>query len=99
MYQDDVRSADSNIFEMFTHQAVYGDLEGALDDPESIAINESFARSLFGERNQVGETVTTSTIGDLKVTVVFADLPDNTHMKYRALFPWKLMKQWGALTH
>ena len=95
MYQDDVRSADGNIFEMFTHQAVYGDLEGALDDPESIAINESFARSLFGERNPVGETVTTSTIGDLKVTVVFADLPDNTHMKYRALFPWKLMKQWG----
>ena len=95
MYQDDVRSADSNIFEMFTHQAVYGDLEGALDDPESIAINESFARSLFGERNPVGETVSTSTIGDLKVSVVFADLPDNTHMKYRALFPWKLMKQWG----
>ena len=55
-----------------------------------------FARSLFDERNPVGETVTTSTIGDLKVTVVFADLPDNTHMKYRALFPWKLMKQWAV---
>ena len=95
MYQDDVRSADSNIFEMFTHHAVYGELEGALDDPETIAINESFSRSLFGERNPVGETISTSTIGDLKVSVVFADLPDNTHMKYRALFPWKLMKQWG----
>lgn len=84
LYWEDVLFADENVFDVFTHQPVYGNLEGALEDPSSIALSETFARQHFGNRNPVGETMSTDTF-DYHVTAVFADLPENSHLKYSAL--------------
>jgi len=94
LYWDDVRMADENVFKVFSHTAVYGDLENALADPLSIAISESFSRQYFGERNPIGETISSETF-KLRVTAVFEDLPDNSHLKYSALLPMKLLESFG----
>ena len=77
--------ADTNVFKVFTHRILYGDPNTALDAPTSIAISHSLARKYFGERNPLGETLT-SDGNDAQVTLVFEDLPENTHFKYDALF-------------
>jgi putative ABC transport system permease protein len=85
-YWDNVYFADDNVFEIFTHHVIYGDPATALVDPASVAVSESFARRYFGDANPIGETVATDSGVPIKITLVFADQPENTHLKYDALF-------------
>jgi putative ABC transport system permease protein len=84
-YWEDVYFADDNVFEVFTHEILYGDPATALVDPASVAVSETFARRYFGDENPIGKTVTTDAGRPLSIALVFADLPDNTHMKYDML--------------
>lgn len=93
-YWDDVLIADDNVFKVFSHKAVFGELESALADPSSIAISESFSKQYFGDRNPVGETVSTDT-SQYRVSAVFKDLPDNTHFKYSALISRQRLRSFG----
>ncbi len=83
-YWDDVYLASVNTFSFFSHDILYGDPDGALDDGLSVAVSETFAQTYFGDANPVGEVVSTDT-ADYQVTLVFADLPETTHMKYDVL--------------
>jgi putative ABC transport system permease protein len=93
-YWDNVRIADPSLFEVFTHEAVYGDLRTALADPSSIAVSESFAKSYFGDRNPVGETVSSDTF-DYRISAVFKDLPKNSHLRYDAVIPMQRLRAFG----
>jgi putative ABC transport system permease protein len=84
-YWRDTYVVDTNVFDVFTHKILFGDPKHALDAPNSIAISHSVARHYFGERNPIGETLT-SDGNDAQVTLVFEDLPENTHLRYDALF-------------
>lgn len=83
-YWDDVYLASVNTFDFFSHDILYGDPDGALDDGLSVAVSESFARNYFGDANPIGEIVSTDT-ADYQINLVFADLPETTHMKYDVL--------------
>lgn len=93
---NDVYFADSNVFEIFTHEVVYGDLQAALTDPSSIVVSESLARTYWGDTNPVGNTLETDT-ALYRVSAVFKDLPETSHLKYDALLPYDvLMASFGA---
>jgi putative ABC transport system permease protein len=84
-YWKNIYYTDANIFDVFTHDIIYGDPKTALVDPTSCAVSRSFAKKYFGNANPIGETISTIW-GKYKISLVFADLPENTHMKYDALF-------------
>ena len=84
-YWRDTYVADTNVFKVFTHKILWGDPNTALDSPTAIAISHSVARHYFGERNPIGETLA-SDGKNAQVTLVFEDLPENTHFRYDALF-------------
>ena len=88
-YWDHVYAVDANVFEVFTHKAVFGDLDTAFPNDSTIAVSESFARRYFGDENPVGETMEIAADdGELRtISVVFEDLPANTHLKYDVLVP------------
>lgn len=81
---DDVYIADNSVFEIFSHDVIYGDPSQALTRPNTIAISQTVSERLFGEDNPVGRTVSTGTV-DYQVTLVFSDQADNTHFRYSAL--------------
>ena len=83
-YWDNVVLGEQNLFELFSHNILYGDPATALIDPLSIAISETMAKQYFGQQNPIGETLQADT-ATYKVTLVYADLPDNTHAKYDAV--------------
>ncbi len=83
-YWDSIVFADPNVFDVFTHEIIAGNPDTALIDPGSIAISESFARSYFAEEDPIGQFLSTDS-ADYQVSLVFADLPENTHFKYDAL--------------
>jgi putative ABC transport system permease protein len=85
-YWENVYFADDNVFDVFTHEILYGDPATALVEPGTVAVSETFARRYFGDANPIGETITTDAGTPNTITLVYADLPDNTHMKYDALF-------------
>jgi len=88
---DDIFLVDPSVWQIFTHDVVYGDASTAFASPYSIAISESLARYYFGNANPIGKTIASADLS-LKVTLVFADLSDNTHLKYSALLPMGLME-------
>ena len=83
-FWDDIYLADSNVFSMFSHNILFGDPSSALNAPSSIAISQRFANFYFGSSSPIGRTVSKNGI-DLTVTLVFSDLPKNTHLKYDVL--------------
>lgn len=84
LYWDKVYESDTSTFGMFTHEVIYGDPATALDEPSSIAVSRKFAESYFGDSNPIGEIVTREN-DSLTVTLVFEDLPENSHLKYDVL--------------
>jgi len=88
LFWEKIYYCDANIFEIFTHRFIYGDLKSALKDPSSAAVSESFARKYFGDANPIGKTIQADLAPTVsrKITAVFRDLPENTHLKYNALF-------------
>lgn len=80
--------ATPNIFRIFSHDIMYGDPETALDQPASVAISETVANTYFGNRNPIGEVLINDNGQPQTVTLVFKDLPENTHLKYNVLYTW-----------
>ena len=66
-YWENVYRADYNVFEIFTHDIIYGDPKTALVDPTSLAVSESFARKYFGDSNPIGETISDDTRAHIKL--------------------------------
>lgn len=87
-YWEGIYFADDNVFDIFTHRFIYGDPKSALKDPSSAAVSESFARKYFGNANPIGKAIQADIAPAMprKITAVFRDLPENTHMRYDALF-------------
>jgi len=83
-YWNNVYFCDGNIFDVFTHDIVYGDPETALAEPQSAAVSETFAKKYFGDANPIGETFSNDA-GTYAIKLVFADLPENSHLKYDVL--------------
>ena len=83
-YWANVYVTDPNVFDVFTHKIIYGDPKTALVPPTSVAVSRTLARRYFGDKNPLGETLTIDGI-DAQISLVFDDLPENTHLKYDAL--------------
>jgi putative ABC transport system permease protein len=77
--------ADSNIFRIFTAKFLEGNPNTALVEPRSIVMDRTTADKYFGKNaSAVGKTL--HTVYDLyKVTGVFEDIPQNTHIRYNML--------------
>ena len=74
---------------MFSLKTLKGTL-GGLDDPSSVLLSASLARTLFGSEAPVGQTIRFDNKEDYKVTGVFEDLPQNTTLhETKLLLPWK----------
>jgi putative ABC transport system permease protein len=86
-YWEDAYSVDPSVFDIFTHEILYGDPKTALKDPSSAAVSETFARKYFGNENPIGKTIHAELVPIIprKITLVFRDLPENTHLKYDLL--------------
>lgn len=83
-YWDNVFEADDNVFEVFDHKAIYGDMQTALVDPGAAAISKHFNQIHFGGTDSIGEIITVNN-RDYRVALVYEDQPGNTHFKYDVL--------------
>ncbi|HWA34230.1 MAG TPA: ABC transporter permease, partial [Cyclobacteriaceae bacterium] len=76
---------DPSVFDVFDIPVVKGATSGILDNPGSIAITESLAKKIFGDKDPIGQTVKLNLTTDLFVTAVLADRPKNSHLQFDLL--------------
>jgi putative ABC transport system permease protein len=79
--EDDFLQADSSFFEFFDIELIKGDKKTALRSPNQVIISEKTAKKYFGEEEAMGK-ILGGDFQDLKVTAVFKNLPDNSHLKF-----------------
>lgn len=80
---------EGNFPSMFSLKMIKGNIN-ALDDPSSVLISASIAKSLFGNEEALNKTIRFNNKDDFKVAGVFEDLPHNTTLYDAKLFlPWK----------
>ncbi len=82
--------ADANVFDVFPQKIIAGDPKTALVEGGSIAISQTVARKYFAGDDPIGKTMVSDSGNVNKVTLVFADQPPNTHLKFDFLFSYNL---------
>jgi putative ABC transport system permease protein len=106
--EQNILYASEDFFRMFSFPLIKGNDSLVLRRPFTVAISESMARRYFGESDPLGKTITCNKTQSYEVTGVFADLPENTHFRFDALFSFEslweilgpeetnnLMTNWG----
>lgn len=73
---------DSKIFEIFDFKLMAGDPKTALNKPKSIVLTQKRAKSYFGDQNPMGQIVNHGRYGDLTVTGILEDIPQNSHIQF-----------------
>lgn len=86
------RYADPAMLQILKLELVSGNMESALNEPNSILLSENSAKRLFGTTDVVNRIVKFEDQQDLKVTAVIRDLPANLTYRFEALAPWKLFE-------
>lgn len=90
-------------FKIFDHQWLQGDPQKDLVAPNSVALSVEMATKLFGDWHKaVGQTMSYSDQPDLKVTGIFADLPENSSNPLEIAISYSSFKSrndknWGAV--
>ncbi len=76
--------ADGSAIQIFSLKMLAGNSGTALQAPYNTIIDETTAKKLYGKTNAVGERITIDKV-EYSITGIFADLPPNTHLKFKVL--------------
>jgi putative ABC transport system permease protein len=80
--------ADKSLFSIFSYDFLEGNAETALNDPASMVITESLARTLFGSAAlAMGQPVDFQGGPPAHVTAVIRDIPQNSQLRFRGVRP------------
>ncbi len=89
--EDHIYFADSSFLTMFTFPFVMGNPSKALVDPGTMVISQTTARKYFGDEDPMGKTLSVNNKIPLKITGVFKDVPENSHIKFDVLISFVIV--------
>jgi len=78
---------------IFQYPLIKGNVNSVLKDPYSIVLDESTAKSLFGDDDPIGKTIKIDNMHDVKVTGLMKDFPANTSLQFHFLMPFSYAEQ------
>jgi ABC-type antimicrobial peptide transport system permease subunit len=80
---------EANFPSMFSFKMLKGNIN-ALNDPSSVLLSESMAKTLFGNEDAINKMVRFDNKDNFKVEGVYEDLPHNSTLyETKLLLPWK----------
>jgi putative ABC transport system permease protein len=83
----------SDFLKMFQFPLLFGNMNTAMLEPNSIVLTESTAKALFGDKNPMNQLVRFDKAHELKVTGILKDLPANTSFQFNFLVPFSFCEQ------
>jgi ABC-type antimicrobial peptide transport system permease subunit len=81
--------ADPDFLKMFSFPLVKGNISTALNDPNTIVLTESLAKTLFGQENPIGKPVKIDNQYTVLVSAVAKDVPTNSSITFDFLAPFE----------
>lgn len=102
--------AEPQFSKMFSLKMVEG-IQNGLQDPSSILLSESMAKTLFGKEQAIGKIVKADNQGNLTVKGIYKDFPKNTEFaKVQLIMSWEYLHsvnpfannqkdKWGSNNH
>jgi putative ABC transport system permease protein len=81
-------SASEDFFKIFSFDMVRGDPNTALNDPSSIVITESTAKTFFGDQDPINQLIKVDNGQELKVTGVVKDVPKQSFFEFDYVLPF-----------
>jgi len=88
--------ADGSFFNVFSYPLISGDRKTCLTEANTIAISAAEAKKYFGTQNPVGQVLKMNGRMPMKVTAVFEDVPENSHIKFDMLISFATAgPNWG----
>lgn len=83
----------TDFLNMFQYKLIKGNANTALTDAYAIVLTKSLAKSLFGNADPIDKLVKIDNRNNLKVTGVIDDLPENSTLQFKFLFPFNYIIQ------
>ena len=77
--------ADASFFRVFTIPMIKGNLETALEKPNTLVLSQTTAEKYFGDEDPVGKTVKLDNETDYMITGVYEDIPHNSHFHFEVM--------------
>ena len=93
LFREDGFAADSAFFTFFPYIFKLGNPQNCLSHPNSIVITNELAQKCFGNENPLGKIIKLD-FWELTVTGVIEDLPSNSHLKFRFIYPTSRLGEW-----
>lgn len=81
-FYENVFFADPEIFDVFTFPLIKGNPKTVLSEPHSLVISEKIGRKYFGDKDPVGKILNFNNSSDYKITGVFKNIPQNSHLRF-----------------
>ena len=80
--------ASANFFEVFSLPLIRGLDSTVLKEPYTAVVSESMARKIFGDKDPIGEFIQQNDSRNMRITGIFQDFPENSHMDFDILFSY-----------
>lgn len=84
-FYENAMLADKRFFDVFGYQLQAGNPATALEAPYSIVISQDLKEKYFGNEEAVGKTLLLNDTVPYKITGVFSNLSNNSHLKFDML--------------
>ena len=97
-YEETPVFADGNFFNFFSQEVINGNPETALSSPNNVAISESLAGRVYGDKDPIGEIIEFNTeyqleVAKFKVSAVYKDIPENTHFHFDLIISMESLEE------
>jgi putative ABC transport system permease protein len=86
---------DKDFLQMFNIKFVFGDIKNAFNGPHDLIITEEMAHKYFGNEDPLGKTVKSMNF-IFNITGVVKSFPQNSHIQFDFLIPFKFYTELGA---
>lgn len=80
--EDGVIWAGKDFFKVFDLQVLQGNVDGALAEPNTMAISQKAAEKYFPGQEAVGKSLILDHDQEFRITAVYEDIPVNTHFHF-----------------
>ncbi len=94
--EEKMYAANSSFLTMLPVKLIAGADSIALDEPYTAVISESIAKKYYGDLNVTGKTFRLNKDAVFKISGVFKDIPENTHLKFNILISWPTFVKWNG---
>lgn len=87
---EEINTTDSNFFSVIQFPLLYGNAATALQQPNSVVLNETTAKKYFGTADVVGKILEIQDEEDYKpylITAIAKDCPQNSSIQFQVLLP------------